>query len=194
WRLTERQLLSLSRHHMTPLLDNLRLLVVAFDNMREKDRVHIATVGEIVNNRDWLLRLATICTSAERCLASRHNRSAPAPRSSTLFHGAMNDLSTDIGGANNIGGTRSISRGDATGSEGGFSKSAPSANGEGTSAGADPGSGGSKKIKAHDRHESTGLTESTRSLAPPPTPDGETWGVESACSSAVSVFSASTSR
>eukprot|EP00752_Nemacystus_decipiens_P003384 g3131.t1 len=56
WRLSERQLLSIASHHLTPLLENLRLLVVAFDNMREEDRNEISTVEEIVNNRDWKLR------------------------------------------------------------------------------------------------------------------------------------------
>lgn len=59
WRLTERHLLSIAGYHLAPLLDNLRLLVVAFDNMREEDRVHIATVGEIVNNRDWYVPLSS---------------------------------------------------------------------------------------------------------------------------------------
>ncbi|CAN0376943.1 unnamed protein product, partial [Laminaria digitata] len=54
WRLSERQLTSIAGHHLNPLLENLRLLVVAFDNMREEDRMmNIATVEEIVNNRDW---------------------------------------------------------------------------------------------------------------------------------------------
>ncbi|CAN0049795.1 unnamed protein product, partial [Hapterophycus canaliculatus] len=53
WRLSERHLLSIEGHHLTPLLENLRLLVVAFDNMTEEDRNKIATVEEIVNNRDW---------------------------------------------------------------------------------------------------------------------------------------------
>lgn len=53
WRISERNLQSIAGHHLTPLLDNLRMLVVAFDNMSEEDRMHIATVEEIVSNRDW---------------------------------------------------------------------------------------------------------------------------------------------
>lgn len=56
WRLSERHLLSIAGHHITPLLENLRLLVVAFDNMREEDRNNISTIDEIVNNRDWYVR------------------------------------------------------------------------------------------------------------------------------------------
>lgn len=73
WRLSERQLLSIARRHLTPLLENLRLLVVAFDNMREEDRNEISTVEEIVNNRDW-----HVCCNAAVVV----DRRAPVQRNS----------------------------------------------------------------------------------------------------------------
>lgn len=53
WQMSEQQLRSLEKHQLSLLLHNMRLLVVAFDNMSEEDRKRITTVNEIINNRDW---------------------------------------------------------------------------------------------------------------------------------------------
>lgn len=54
------------------LLHQLRLLVIAYDNMSMGQKHRLTTAAEIIKNRDWLIKIGRLCCETEARNAAKN--------------------------------------------------------------------------------------------------------------------------
>lgn len=76
WALTLPALDNIPDHFMHQLRDQLRVLVIAYDNLTLQQKARLKTASEIVKNRSWLVQLAVRCAEHGQVSASERSKTA----------------------------------------------------------------------------------------------------------------------
>mmetsp|Transcript_18615 Transcript_18615/g.22084 ORF Transcript_18615/g.22084 Transcript_18615/m.22084 type:complete len:1093 (-) Transcript_18615:268-3546(-) len=93
WLIPAGSLSQISPHKQHELLKQIRLLVVAYDNMNEDAREKLTTAAEVLANLDVLIEVGQVCLSAER------SRRQSAPRPLRPSHYGAHDIPLVIDGS-----------------------------------------------------------------------------------------------
>jgi hypothetical protein len=103
WSLTLPALDNVPDMYMQQLRDQLRVLVIAYDNLTLDQKARLKTASEIVKNRSWLVQLAVRCAeqgqaqASERAKASLTTRLSP-PAVSLARTSSIGDRSSSSAG------------------------------------------------------------------------------------------------
>eukprot|EP00615_Pteridomonas_danica_P000722 CAMPEP_0114339994 /NCGR_PEP_ID=MMETSP0101-20121206/8089_1 /TAXON_ID=38822 ORGANISM="Pteridomonas danica, Strain PT" /NCGR_SAMPLE_ID=MMETSP0101 /ASSEMBLY_ACC=CAM_ASM_000211 /LENGTH=525 /DNA_ID=CAMNT_0001473125 /DNA_START=1671 /DNA_END=3248 /DNA_ORIENTATION=+ len=93
WHIPKKCLHKISPHKQHELLKQIRLLVVAYDNMNEDAIEKLTTAAEVLANLDVLIEVGQVCLSAER------SRRQSAPRPLRPSHYGAHDIPLVIDGS-----------------------------------------------------------------------------------------------